>query len=71
MNDRYLKKLPMILTTNLSIEEMKQEQDIRCSRIYDRIFEICYPMQFTGPSWRKKEASKRFREMEKFLEGED
>lgn len=54
VDSRYRKRLPMILTTNLTIEQMKDEQDIRYSRIYDRIFESCYPMQFTGPSWRKK-----------------
>lgn len=35
---------------------------------YDRIFETCYSMQFTGPSWRKKEASRRFTEMEKLFD---
>ena len=69
VDSRYRKKLPMILTTNLTIEQMKSEQDIRYSRIYDRIFEVCYPMQFTGPSWRKKEASIRFKEMEDLLGG--
>ena len=70
IDSRYRRKLPMLLTTNLTIEEMKQEVDRRYTRIYDRVFETCYPMQFTGHSWRKKEASQRFREMEKLLEGE-
>jgi len=69
IDSRYRKKLPMILTTNLTLDEMKKERDIRYSRIYDRIFEVCYPMQFTGTSWRKREASKRFGEMESLLEG--
>ena len=68
IDTRYRNKLPMILTTNLSIDDMKAEQDIRYSRIYDRILEVCYPMQFTGPSWRKREASRRYNEMEKLLE---
>lgn len=68
IDSRYRKSLPMILTTNLTIEEMKRDMDIRYSRIYDRVFEICYPMQFTGPSWRKTEASRRFDEMKKLLE---
>lgn len=68
IDTRYREKLPMILTTNLTIDQMKSELDIRYARIYDRIFECCYPLQFTGPSWRKKEASKRFDEMEKLLE---
>lgn len=71
IDSRYRKKLPMILTTNLTLDEMKGELDIRYRRIYDRIFEICYPMQFTGPSWRKREASRRFDEMKKLLEEED
>lgn len=71
IDTRYRKKLPMILTTNLTIEEMKDEIDMRYKRIYDRVFETCHPIQFTGPSWRKREASRRFYEMQKFLEGED
>ena len=47
---------------------MKDEEDRRYSRIYDRIFETCYSMQFTGPSWRKKEANRRFTEMEKLFD---
>ena len=64
---RYRKKLPMILTTNLTLQDMKGEEDIRYKRIYDRIFEMCYPLQFTGPSWRKKEASRRFEDMAALL----
>lgn len=70
IDERYRTKLPMILTTNLTLNEMKTETDIRYARIFDRIFETCYPMQFTGPSWRKVTASNRFNEMKKFLEGE-
>lgn len=69
IDSRYRARLPMILTTNLTVDEMVNCKDIRFSRIYDRIFEVCYPMEFKGVSWRKAEASKRFEEMEKFLEG--
>ena len=68
IDSRYRRKLPMLLTTNLTIDEMKDEEDRRYSRIYDRIFETCYSMQFTGPSWRKKEANRRFTEMEKLFD---
>ena len=70
IDTRYRKKLPMILTTNLSMDQMKQEIDIRYSRIYDRIFEVCYPLQFSGPSWRKKEASRRFEDFERLITDE-
>lgn len=71
IDSRYRARLPLILTTNLSLDEMKKESDIRYARIYDRIFELCYPMQFSGISWRKVEASRRFKEMESFLEESD
>jgi DNA replication protein len=69
IDSRYRARLPMILTTNLSMDEMMGCTDIRYSRIYDRIFEVCYPMEFKGHSWRKAEASRRYDDMEKFLEG--
>ena len=68
IDSRYRARLPRILTTNLTLKDMKEATDIRYSRIYDRIFETCYPMEFVGPSWRKVEASRRFDEMKKFLE---
>ena len=68
IDSRYRRKLPMIVTTNLTIEEMKSETDRRYTRIYDRVFEVCYPMQFTGVSWRKKAANSRFKEMERLLD---
>lgn len=69
IDSRYRARLPMILTTNVPISEMMECADRRYSRIYDRIFEVCYPMEFKGTSWRKVEASRRFEDMGKFLEG--
>lgn len=71
VDSRYRAKLPIILTTNLSMTELKESTDIRYTRIYDRIFEMCYPMQFKGQSWRKVEAVRRFDAMKNFLEGND
>ena len=71
IDSRYRARKPVILTTNLGLKEMKETTDIRYSRIYDRIFEVCYPMQFTGKSWRKAEAARRFDEMRDFLEGDN
>ena len=71
VDSRYRAKLPIILTTNLSMTELKESNDIRYTRIYDRIFEMCYPMQFKGQSWRKVEAARRFDAMKNFLEGND
>lgn len=70
VDSRVRSKLPMVLTTNLTLEQMQGERDVRLQRIYDRVFDTCYPLQFVGNSWRKKAASKRFAEMQVLLEGE-
>ena len=69
IDSRYRSGKPMIVTTNLSLGEMQQSADIRYSRIYDRIFEVCYPVEFPGTSFRMKEAAHRFDDMKSILEG--
>lgn len=68
IDSRYRSSKPIVLTTNLTLQEMKDCEDIRFNRIYDRIFEMCYPIKVVGKSWRKKEAVSRFEEMKKMLE---
>ena len=68
IDSRYRAQKPIIITTNLSFSEMKACTDIRYTRIYDRLFEMCYPVKMEGLSWRKKEAVTRFEEMKKLLE---
>lgn len=51
---RYQVKKPLILTTNLSIEKIKNPENLRYKRIYDRILEMCLPVEFRGVSARKK-----------------
>ena len=60
---------PMIITTNVSLDEMLSEPDIRFKRIYDRIFETCYPVEMPGDSFRRITAAERFDAMQKFMEG--
>lgn len=60
---------PMVLTTNLTLSEMLEAEDIRYKRIYDRIFETCFPVEMPGESFRRKEAEQRFDTMSKFMEG--
>lgn len=68
VDSRYRSGKPVIFTTNLTIKQMKDSADIRYNRIYDRIFEMCYPVKFSGLSWRKKDAAERFADMKKLLE---
>ena len=69
IDSRYRTRKPIILTTNLGFQQMKDCDDIRYNRIYDRVFEMCYPVKMTGLSWRKREAASRYGDMKSLLEG--
>lgn len=69
VDSRYLAGKPLILTTNLTLQDMKDAQDFRLRRIYDRIFEMCYPFRVYGDSWRMGQAAQRFEDMRGILEG--
>ena len=59
---------PMIITSNLELNDMMECEDVRKKRIYDRILECCYPMYVGGKSFRMMKAAQRFDEMKDFLE---
>ena len=59
---------PMIITSNLELNDMMECEDIRKKRIYDRILECCYPMYVGGKSFWMMKAAQRFDEMKDFLE---
>ena len=67
IDSRYGAKKPMIVTTNMTLEQMQKENDIRRKRIYQRIIEVCFPVKFSGTSWRLKVASSDYEEIEKIL----
>lgn len=69
IESRYRVGKPLILTTNMTIREMQENTDIRYKRIYDRIFEMCYPVRVPGRSWREQAAERRFDKMKELLEG--
>ena len=69
VDSRYRSNRPMLVTTNLTFDDMLDEEDMRYSRIYDRLFEVCYPIQWTGYSWRKAKAQSRMEQMKKRIEG--
>lgn len=52
INSRYKSGKPLIVTTNLSVEEIRNPKDIKYSRIYDRILEMCIPIRLKGESRR-------------------
>lgn len=51
---RYRSGLPFIITSNLTMDEIKKPQDIGYARIYDRILERCFPVEVSGISRRRQ-----------------
>lgn len=61
IDSRYRAGLPMIITTNLTMQKLATECDLSDKRVYDRILERCYPVEVAGKS----------RRMEKLINSRD
>lgn len=48
VDSRYRAKLPLIVTTNLTWQELANPQDIAYQRIFSRLLEMCVPVKFEG-----------------------
>ncbi len=63
IDSRYRANKPVILTTNLSIENLTNQTELREKRIYSRILEMATPIIFNGENHRLKitrEKAKKF-----------
>lgn len=60
IDSRYASGKPMIITTNLTMHDLKNPQTAQQSRIYDRVLQICYPVQMSGDSIRRKDTKDRY-----------
>lgn len=67
IDSRYRSGLPMIITTNMSMEKIKNPQDIENLRIYDRILERCHPIEVSGINRRRKAVREDYDEMKNLL----
>lgn len=66
VNRRYLSGLPMIVTTNLTLGELKQA-DRDDGRVYERVLERCVPVCFDGPNLRRAQADRQIRRAKALL----
>lgn len=64
---RYQANLPLIVTTNVDLAEIKEPSDLKYKRIYDRVLEMCHPVKFEGPSYRRETLRENFAERAKLL----
>lgn len=68
VNRRYLSGRPMVVTTNLTLKELKNT-DRDDSRIHDRVLERCVPVCFDGTSLRQEKTAERIKRMQTLLTG--
>ena len=57
IDSRYRCNKPLIVTTNLKLDELKHPPDLARARIYDRILERCAPILFAGKNFREDNAA--------------
>lgn len=67
IDSRYRSGLPMIITTNLTMDKIKNPEDIENRRIYDRILEKCFPIEVGGGSRRRKAVREDYDTMKNLL----
>ena len=53
VDERYKANLPLITTTNLTIQEIRSPENVMDARIYSRILEMCTPVHVSGGDQRQ------------------
>lgn len=64
---RVTNQLPMIVTTNLTQEEITKTPDIYHARIYDRILEVCTPIKLDSINIRHRKFAEKNERNKEFL----
>lgn len=67
IDSRYRVNLPLIITTNLTMQDLTNPKDIRKQRIYSRLLEICVPIQIHGTDKRAQKRKDKYAFMKKIL----
>ena len=67
VDSRYRAGLPMIITTNLTKQDLLNPRSLAKKRVYDRILERCCPVEMTGINRRAKAMRGNMLEMKKLL----
>ena len=67
VNARYVAGAPVIVTTNLTPDELTKTADLGYRRTYDRLLEKCLPIEVTGRSRRRAAAAQTWTNMRQQL----
>lgn len=64
---RYRANRPMIITSNLTGEDLKNPKNISEQRVFNRILEKCHPIEVAGSDRRRRKIVAEFNEMKTLL----
>lgn len=67
IDSRYRAGLPLIITTNMTAEEIKNPADIRKQRIYSRLLEMTIPIEVSGYDRRRQKLKDDYSEFSDIL----
>ena len=67
IDSRYRSGKPLIVTTNLTLDDLHNPEDTAHSRIYDRLLSMCVPVRFTGDNFRQETAQRKMESMKKLI----
>ena len=68
IDSRYRSRKPLIVTTNLSLQDLQHPKDTAHARIYDRLLEMCAPIRFSGENFRKATAQDKLARLKNLME---
>ena len=68
IDSRYRSRRPLIVTTNLSLQDFQHPQDTAHARIYDRLMEMCAPIRFSGENFRRATAQDKLARLKNLME---
>ena len=67
IDSRYRSGKPLIVTTNLTLQELQNPPDTAHARIYDRLIEMCAPVCCTGENFRKEAAQAKMERLKELM----
>ena len=68
IDSRYRSRRPLIVTTNLPLQDLQHPQDTAHARIYDRLLEMCAPIRFSGDNFRKATAQDKLARLKNLMD---
>ena len=71
IDSRYRSKKPLIVTTNLTLDELKHPKDLAHARIYDRVLERCVPLKVNRQNIRQLNAANTLQSAKKLFSTEE